>query len=101
MMRRSGEEGEEQVIARLSYKRLPELSAPKDYYQQWRDDEQLGQTYFHYEEPGQGVVVYALDSGCGLGHQEPQYVAFQDYIVTGDFPVEPYIGGLDDRVHGT
>ncbi|EPS35749.1 hypothetical protein H072_10770 [Dactylellina haptotyla CBS 200.50] len=56
------------------------LSRPKKYDSQLSN--RLKRSYYHYQNSGEGVVVYLVDSGCDPSHPEFESTRFQDWIVS-------------------
>ncbi|KAK6362768.1 hypothetical protein TWF730_000223 [Orbilia blumenaviensis] len=97
-------ETKEEVVAGVGLPGVPEISfprAPIELYNEFSTSEVGKVTYFHYSSAGEGVVVYVVDSGCALGHNEIKPIIFQDYINAGDFPGDPFTDGLTSGIHGT
>ncbi|KAK6535980.1 hypothetical protein TWF281_000228 [Arthrobotrys megalospora] len=80
---------------------LPILSEPRDL--SLAGDDKIYSTYFHYKNPGEGVIVYIFDLDCDIDHwaSYPEFdeITFQSWIPGGDFPLEPFTG--DHMVHGS
>ncbi|RVD81152.1 uncharacterized protein DFL_009027 [Arthrobotrys flagrans] len=79
-------EDDEVVAVENAWEGLPTLSAPRNI--EWMLDEKLSKTYFHYKDPGEGVVVYVVDSECDLGHYELLDIKFERWLGSGGPPLE-------------
>ncbi|KAF3941935.1 hypothetical protein ABW19_dt0205520 [Dactylella cylindrospora] len=77
---------------------LPLLSAPRE--PELFADEDVRNTFFNYANPGKGVVVYVLDSGCDESHPDLKNVNIQAWLSGGRVPIEK---GRDtvSEYHGT
>ncbi|KAK6508979.1 hypothetical protein TWF481_003745 [Arthrobotrys musiformis] len=90
----------EVVVLKNAPTGLPMLSAPKDPgFVRAREAEDA---YFHYKNPGKGVIIYVLDTGFERSHEEVEDIKIQDWILGGNFPIEKGTESPYDRLrHGT
>ncbi|KAK6516266.1 hypothetical protein TWF506_006175 [Arthrobotrys conoides] len=75
---------DDKVLALVdAWEGLPTLSAPKD--EALLEDKRLHKTYFHYKNPGEGVVVYVYDIGFNLDNEEFRDLQLQEGVLrSGD-----------------
>ncbi|KAK6538845.1 serine protease [Orbilia ellipsospora] len=98
-IKRAGTEGEVE-ITRNAWEGLPILSEPKDEMQLTRV-KRIKNSYYHYRNPGKGVVIYAYETGCIVNHPEFEGTKFQDWISSGWFPGEEGADPWFEGPHGT
>ncbi|KAK6343935.1 subtilisin-like serine protease [Orbilia brochopaga] len=71
-------------VTRNAYKGLPVLSEPRELT--WAKIPRIGASYYHYKNPGKGVVVYVIDTGLDEDHAESEHAHIQDWVFTDPFP---------------
>ncbi|KAJ6259974.1 hypothetical protein Dda_5618 [Drechslerella dactyloides] len=71
-------------VRRDAFEGLPTLSEPKE--ADWRKVPRIGTSYYDYKNPGEGVVVYVIDSGLNETHPDFKDLKIQDWITPGHFP---------------
>ncbi|KAK6515901.1 Secreted subtilisin-like serine protease sub4 [Arthrobotrys megalospora] len=75
-------------ISRNALGELPSLSWPWPQQYRSKSAHRVKYSYYHYKEPGKGVVVYVLDSGVDPDTPDLEDANFQDWILGGLFPSE-------------
>ncbi|KAK6362767.1 hypothetical protein TWF730_000222 [Orbilia blumenaviensis] len=88
---------DEVVAQRNAPTGLSILSAPRP--QDSGNYQRLDDVYFHYKNPGAGVVVYVLELGLNILHTEFEEVVFEDWIAGGVPPLDPFTGEPDGNYH--
>ncbi|KAF3903642.1 hypothetical protein AA313_de0205762 [Arthrobotrys entomopaga] len=66
--------------------------------------EELGETFWNYQDAGKNIRVYVLDNGCEMDHPEVGNVNFGDWIFPGAFPSDEQNDQADmwnSELHGT
>ncbi|KAF3909605.1 hypothetical protein AA313_de0206275 [Arthrobotrys entomopaga] len=92
--------GDEVEITRNAWSGLPIFPDPRDEMQLNRV-ERIRTSYYHYMNPGEGVIVYVYDTGCRVNHPEFENTKFQDWITGGSFPGEEGANVWADGPHRT
>ncbi|KAF3245593.1 hypothetical protein TWF217_010425 [Orbilia oligospora] len=78
---------------------LPTLSAPKD--TALLKNEKISRTYFHYNNPGEGVVVYVVDGYGDLNNDEFRNLKLDGVLSAGAPPFDFLTDIQDAGDHGS
>ncbi|KAK6538293.1 hypothetical protein TWF694_011172 [Orbilia ellipsospora] len=78
------------LVIRDAPQELVLLSSPRQGTQGLPSDlpPKIKGTFYNWGMPGNGVVVYVLDTGCDRSHPEFKNANFEDWIDIGRFPLE-------------
>ncbi|EGX50816.1 hypothetical protein AOL_s00054g902 [Orbilia oligospora ATCC 24927] len=92
-------EDDEVVTLESAWDGLPTLSAPKD--TSLLKSEKISGTYFHYKNPGEGVVVYVVDGYGDLNNDEFRNLKLDGVLSAGAPPFDFLTDIQDAGDHGS
>ncbi|KAK6505515.1 hypothetical protein TWF481_007410 [Arthrobotrys musiformis] len=93
-------------VTRNAIFHFPPLSWPWPLHKkiQERISSQVASSYYHNKKPGEGVVVYVLDTGLDAKHPDFVDAKMTDWISTSNFPLDKWTDnefGSLSLFHGT